>query len=91
LSLNTLFFAVKSQQKKLRIEIKTEKKEKKKKKLYFFFAPMILNMVVPHLVHLPFMALRFMPPLPFIATSLASAIMRLALHFTQYPSVPTIG
>ncbi len=50
---------------------------------------MILNMVVLHLAHLPFMALRVMPPLPFIVTSLASDICRFDLHFTQYPS--TIG
>ena len=50
---------------------------------------MILNMVVPHLLQEPFMARRVMPPLPFIVTSLALAISRLLLHFTQYPCVAT--
>ncbi len=43
-------------------------------------------MVVVHLEHFPFIALRTTPPFPFIATSLASAIRRFDLHFTQYPS-----
>ena len=47
---------------------------------------MILNMVVPHFEHFPFIALRCTPPFPFIATSFASAICRFDLHFTQYPS-----
>ena len=47
---------------------------------------MILNIVVPHLEHFPFIALRTTPPFPFMETSFASAICRFDLHFTQYPS-----
>lgn len=52
----------------------------------YFFLPSILNIVVPQLGHLPFMALLCTPPLPFMDTSLASDICRFALHFTQYAS-----
>src|SRR6185437_9353245 len=44
--------------------------------------PKILNMTVPHVGHLPLMALR---PF-FIVSSTASTISFLALHLTQYPS-----
>ncbi len=47
---------------------------------------MILNMVVPHLEHFPFIALRTTPPFPFMETSFASAIILFDLHLTQYPS-----
>lgn len=44
--------------------------------------PRILNMTVPQVGHLPFIALR-----PFFMTSSTpSAISFLALHLTQYPS-----
>jgi hypothetical protein len=69
---------------------KNYKNKKRKTKFFFYFfffaaPPRILNMVVLHLVHLPFKALRTTPPLPFMATSLASPMGRLALHLTQYP------
>jgi hypothetical protein len=44
--------------------------------------PKILNMTVPQVGHLPFMALR---PF-FIVSSTASMISFFALHLTQYPS-----
>jgi hypothetical protein len=44
--------------------------------------PKILNMTVPHVGHLPLMALR---PF-FITSSTPSTISFLALHLTQYPS-----
>jgi hypothetical protein len=44
--------------------------------------PKILNITVPHTGHLPLIALR---PF-FIVSSTPSAISRLALHLTQYPS-----
>jgi hypothetical protein len=44
--------------------------------------PNILNITVPQTGHLPLMALR---PF-FITSSTPSAISRLALHLTQYPS-----
>ena len=44
--------------------------------------PRILNITVPHVGHLPFMALR---PF-FITSSTPSVISFLALHLTQYPS-----
>src|SRR5512136_1115992 len=44
--------------------------------------PRILNITVPHVGHLPLIALR---PF-FIVSSTASAISFLALHLTQYPS-----
>ena len=44
--------------------------------------PRILNMTVPHVGHLPLMALR---PF-FMVSSTPSAIGFLALHLTQYPS-----
>src|SRR5277367_2492057 len=44
--------------------------------------PKILNITVPQTGHLPLMALR---PF-FIVSSTPSAISRLALHLTQYPS-----
>jgi hypothetical protein len=44
--------------------------------------PMILNMPVPHVGHVPFMALR---PLAMV-TSAAFFMSRFALHFTQYAS-----
>jgi hypothetical protein len=43
--------------------------------------PKILNMTVPHVGHLPLMALR---PF-FIVSSTASTMSFLALHLTQYP------
>ena len=43
--------------------------------------PRILNMTVPHVGHLPLMALR---PF-FIVSSTASTMSFLALHLTQYP------
>jgi hypothetical protein len=46
------------------------------------FPPSILNITVPQVGHLPFMALR---PF-FIVSSTASVISFLALHLTQYPS-----
>jgi len=46
------------------------------------FPPKILNITVPHVGHLPLMALR---PF-FIVSSTASIISFLALHLTQYPS-----
>src|SRR3989338_5741571 len=52
----------------------------------YFFSPRILNIVVPHFVQDPFMALRIVSPFPFIGTSFASFISVLFLHFTQYPS-----
>jgi hypothetical protein len=45
------------------------------------FPPKILNMTVPHVGHLPLMALR---PF-FMVSSTASTISFLALHLTQYP------
>jgi len=60
------------------------KTKRKKEKIYFF--PIIRNIVVPHLGHLPFIARLSTPPLPFIATSLAAVISCFALHLTQYPS-----
>ena len=48
--------------------------------------PRILNMTVPQVGHLPFIALR-----PFFMTSSTpSAISFLALHLTQYPSAINI-
>jgi len=44
--------------------------------------PNILNITVPHVGHLPLMALR---PF-FIVSSTPSIISFLALHLTQYPS-----
>lgn len=44
--------------------------------------PRILNITVPHVGHLPLMALR---PF-FIVSSTASEISFFALHLTQYPS-----
>jgi hypothetical protein len=44
--------------------------------------PRILNITVPHVGHLPLMALR---PF-FIVSSTASTISFLAVHLTQYPS-----
>jgi hypothetical protein len=44
--------------------------------------PSILNITVPHVGHLPLMALR---PF-FIVSSTASVISFFALHLTQYPS-----
>jgi hypothetical protein len=44
--------------------------------------PKILNITVPQTGHLPLIALR---PF-FIVSSTPSAISRLALHLTQYPS-----
>jgi hypothetical protein len=44
--------------------------------------PRILNITVPHVGHLPLMALR---PF-FIISSTAAVISFLALHLTQYPS-----
>jgi hypothetical protein len=46
------------------------------------FPPKILNITVPQVGHLPLIALR---PF-FITSSTPSAISRLALHLTQYPS-----
>ena len=46
------------------------------------FPPKILNITVPHVGHLPLMALR---PF-FITSSTASTISFFALHLTQYPS-----
>lgn len=46
------------------------------------FPPSILNITVPHVGHLPFIALR---PF-FMVSSTPSIISFLALHLTQYPS-----
>lgn len=45
------------------------------------------NIFVPHFGHIPVIAALFIPPLPFIVTSLASLISLFALHFTQYASI----
>ncbi len=62
-------------------------KKRKRRKKNYFFAPMILNIVVEHIGHLPFIARRSVPPFPFMVTSLASDISLFDLHLTQYPSV----
>ncbi len=49
--------------------------------------PMIRNILVPHVGHSPVMALRFIPPFPFISIVFSLFISFLALHFTQYPVV----
>ena len=48
--------------------------------------PMILNMPVPHVGHVPFIALR---PLA-MTTSFGSFMSRFALHFTQYASTAMV-
>src|SRR3989344_1473413 len=57
------------------------------KYVFYFFAPIILNILVPHFSHVPVIARLSVPPFPFIATSFSSFISRFALHFTQYASV----
>ena len=52
-----------------------------------YFLPKILNILVPQVGQTPVIARLSTPPLPFMATSLASFISLLALHLTQYPSV----
>jgi len=47
----------------------------------------ILNIPVPQTGHDPFMAGRVPPPFFLISVFSSFAIVRFALHFTQYPSV----
>ena len=52
----------------------------------YFFLPRILNIFVPQTEHVPVIARRSTPPLPFMATSLGLSMVRFSRHFTQYPS-----
>lgn len=52
-----------------------------------YFDPNIRNILVPHFGQVPVIALRVLPPFPFIVTSFSPVMSLFALHFTQYPSV----
>ena len=58
-----------------------------RRQIILYFAPIILNILVPHFSQVPVIALLVVPPLPFISTSFSSFIILFALHFTQYASV----
>jgi len=61
----------------------------KRKRKNAYFLGRILNIVVPQVGHIPFIAFLSVPPLPFILTSLPSFISFFALHLTQYASILT--